>query len=83
MSAADRERAAAAAQVVEFIRKKKLTLDDLIDVGGAELKSPDPKRAEKARRVSTCWELMARVNLKYRNLEQSEQSARPIPALGA
>jgi hypothetical protein len=83
MSAADRARAIAVAQVVEFMCKKKLTLDALISVGGQDLKSPDPKRAEKARRVSTCWELMARLGVEFTHIEHSEQPLGPIPALEA
>jgi len=55
MSAAeDRARVIAASRVAEFMRKKKLTLDDLVNVGGADLKSSDRARADKARRVSRC-----------------------------
>src|SRR5262249_50904787 len=80
MSAADRALAIATAQVAEYMRKKKLALDDLVNVGGDDLKSPDPKRAEKARRVSACWELMARLGTKFVHIEQSEHAPRPIPA---
>jgi hypothetical protein len=59
MSAEDRARVIAASRVAEFMRKKKLARDDLISVGGADLKSSDRARADRARRVSRCWELMA------------------------
>ena len=42
ISAADRTRQAqAVAEVIDFMRKQKLSLDDLINVGDADLKSPD------------------------------------------
>jgi hypothetical protein len=83
MSAEERARVIAAGRVAEFMRKKKLMLDDLINVGGAELRSPNSKLADKARRVSKCWELMARLEVKFADIEHFEQSARPMPGLEA
>jgi hypothetical protein len=83
MSAEDRARVIAASRVAEFMRKKKVTLDDLINVGGADLKSSNSKLAEKARRVSKCWELIARLEVKFADIEHFEQSPRPIPGLEA
>jgi hypothetical protein len=74
MSAAeDRARVIAASRVAEFMRKKKLTLDDLVNVGGADLKSSDRARADKARRVSRCWELMAGLEVKFADIEHFDQ----------
>jgi hypothetical protein len=72
MSAEERARVIAANQVAEYMRKKKLALDDLINVGGEDLKSSDRARAEKARRVSKCWELMAGLGVKFAHIEHSE-----------
>jgi hypothetical protein len=83
MSAADRARVIAAAQVAEFMHKKNLTLDDLINFGGAELKSSNQTVAGKARCVESCWALMARLGVQYADFEQNEQSPRPIPDLSA
>jgi hypothetical protein len=83
MSAADRARAIAVAQVVEFMRKKNLTLDDLVNVGGQDLKSPDKSKDGKARCVENAWALMARIGVKYADLEQSEPSPRPVPDFSA
>ena len=80
VSAEERARAIAANQVGEFMRKKKLSLDDLINVGGAELKSSDPRLKERALRVLRCWELMARLGVKYVDIEHFKQSPRAIPA---
>jgi hypothetical protein len=84
MSAAERALASAVSEVADFMRKRRLRLDDLINVGGEEiLESTDTKRAEKARRVSSCWDLMARLGVKYRDIEHSEYAPQPIPALTA
>jgi hypothetical protein len=56
-------------EILDFMRKHGLTLSDLIDIGGAELKSPNPKTRQKARLVEKCWSLMARLSLCYAHLE--------------
>ena len=68
MSAADRARAVATAQVSEFMRKRKITLDDLANFGGKDLKSSDTSRVEKARHVEKTWALMARLGLWYADM---------------
>jgi hypothetical protein len=80
MSAEERARVIAANRVAEFMRNKKLTLDDLANIGGAELKSSDRKLAEKARRVEACWALMARLGAKFAHIEHLEDAARRLPA---
>jgi hypothetical protein len=55
-------------QVFEFMRRHGLSLEDLVEVGGEDLRSSNPRRAEKARRVEKCWALMARLGLKFSNL---------------
>jgi hypothetical protein len=72
MSAEERARVIAASKVAEFMREKKLTLGDLVDIGGAELRSSNSRTADKARRVSRCWELMAGLELKFAHIEHSE-----------
>jgi hypothetical protein len=74
--------AAAVTEVQAFMHKGGLTLADLIDVGGAELKSPNPKTREKARRVEKTWELMARLSLCYADLEAvpALDTAKPVRA---
>jgi hypothetical protein len=66
----------AVVEILDFMRKRGLTLDDLIEVGGAELKSANPKTREKARRVEKCWSLMAKLGVKFTDLENSPA---PIP----
>lgn len=83
MSAAERALASAVTEVADFMHKRKLQLADLTDIGGEDLKSTDARRAEKARRVSACWDLMARLGVKYRDIERSEYTPHPIPALTA
>jgi F0F1-type ATP synthase beta subunit len=69
-SAADRARhAQAVAEVFRFMRKRKLTLADLIEVGGQDLQSPDSQIVNRARAIEKCWALMAQVSVSYSDLE--------------
>jgi hypothetical protein len=77
----------AVGQVHEYMRKHKLSLADLIDVGGEDLRSADPGLAGKARAVSRCWELMARVRVTHIDLKTAlprefGKPAVPEPILG-
>jgi hypothetical protein len=72
-SAAERkQREGAVSAIFDLMRKYGLALDDLIQIGGES----DPKRAEKVRRVSKCWDLMARLSVKFADLEAAP---RPLP----
>jgi hypothetical protein len=64
------ERESNVAEMCEFMRLKKLTPDDLIWIGGEDLRSPDPQRAGKARCVEKCWSLMARLGVKHVDLPE-------------
>lgn len=64
----EREHARMIAQIREYMRQKKLTPDDLIEIGGEDLRSVDPARAGKARCVEKCWALMARSGVKHIDL---------------
>ena len=66
----------AAAEILDFMRRNHLVLEDLIQVGGEDFSSASPKRIEKARRVAKCWELLARLSVKFADLEQTPP---PIP----
>jgi len=66
---------AAVVEILDFMRTRGLTLDDLIQIGGEDFRST-PTRIEKARRVEKCWSLMARLSVKFADLEQASQ---PIP----
>jgi hypothetical protein len=57
----------AVVEIFDFMCKRGLSLDDLIQVGG---EPSNPKHVEKARRVEKCWELMARLSVKFADLEQ-------------
>jgi len=57
-------------EIFDSMARRGLALDDLIQISGDDLKSSNPKRAEKARRVSKCWELMARLSVCFADLEQ-------------
>src|SRR5262249_10219577 len=64
-----KEHELAAAKIFAFMRKRALTLDNLIAIGGEDLSSPNPKKVEKAKRVEKCWSLMAKFGVKYADLE--------------
>ena len=72
ISAADRARQAqAVVEILDFMRKHHLALVDLIEIGGEDLKSASAKKVEKAKRVEKCWSLMARLSVRFADLEQA------------
>lgn len=62
------------------MRKRKLALADLTDVGGEDLKSTSAKKVEKARRVEKCWALMARLLVCFTDLEQAPANLTAKPS---
>jgi hypothetical protein len=74
-----RQHAQAVIEILERMHKYGLAIDDLIQIGGEDLKSSNPRRAEKARRVSMCWQSMARLAVKFADLEQAPQSTPDKP----
>lgn len=56
-------------QIAAFMSKHKLGEDDLVNYGGAELKSPNQRIQRRARSVEKCWELMARLGVKAVDLD--------------
>jgi hypothetical protein len=81
ISAADRaRRAQAVAEIFDLMRKYGVTLNDLTQIGGEDLKSSNPKRVEKARHVEKCWSLMARLSVKFADLEQAPGQPPTKPA---
>ena len=72
ISAADRARQAqAAAEIFDLMRKYGLALDDLLKIGSQDLSSSNPKQVAKARQVEKTWALMARLSVKFAELELS------------
>jgi hypothetical protein len=69
IGAVSRKPQQAVVEILDFMRKHGLTLSDLIEIGGEDLKSSNPKRKEKARRVEKCLSLMARLSVKFADLE--------------
>ena len=63
-------------EILDFMRKRGLTLNDLIQTQYEDPKKSDLKRVEKSRRVAKYWDLMARLSVKFADLEQAPQ---PIP----
>jgi hypothetical protein len=70
----------AVVEILDFMRKHGLALDDLIQIGGEDLQSANPKRAEKARRVEKCWSLMARLSVRFADLEQAPSNPPTRPS---
>ena len=70
----------AVVEVLDLMRKRGLSLDDLIQVGGEDLKSSNPKRVEKARHVEKAWASMARLSVKFADLEQAAGQHTAEPA---
>ena len=62
MSAVDRASRLKTAAVFDFMRERRITLDDLINVGGED-KSP------KVRKVEDAWALMARLGVVFADLD--------------
>jgi hypothetical protein len=58
------------AEVFEYMRKHGLTLADLTELGGEDLRHPDPAIVKKARAVERTWERMAAAGLRFGDLEQ-------------
>jgi hypothetical protein len=59
----------AVVEILDFMRKRGLALNDLIQISAEDFKSSSPTRKEKARRVEKCWSLMARLSVKFADLE--------------
>jgi hypothetical protein len=78
----EREHAQAVDHVREFMRRHRLSLDDLVEIGGQDFHSPDSKRVEKARRVERCWALMAQLGVKHTDLSHDwAPTAVPMPGM--
>jgi hypothetical protein len=70
----------AVVEIFDCMAKRGVGLDDLIQVGGEDLKSSSPKHVEKAVRVAKCWSLMARLSVKFADLEQVPGQCSTKPA---
>jgi hypothetical protein len=56
------------AQVLDYMRRHKLTADDLVEVGGEDLRSRSQRIRRKVLHVEKCWALMARHGVKHTDL---------------
>lgn len=73
--------AQAVEQVREYMRSRKLTLTDLIEIGGEDLRG-GPLR-KRALHVEKCWALMARLEVKHVDLGDFEPLTVPLPGSAA
>jgi hypothetical protein len=64
-----RTQAALVAELVGYMKRQKVSAQDLTEIGGEDLNSPNPACASKARSVAKCWELLARLGLEHSDLE--------------
>ena len=71
---------AAVIEIFDSMARRGLALDDLIQIGGEDLRPPNPKRVEKARHVEKVWALMARLSVKFAELEQAPGQHTTEPA---
>jgi hypothetical protein len=53
-------------EVRTFMRRQKLTADDLVEIGGQDMQLP--RMARRAKNVEKCWELMARSGVSHQQL---------------
>jgi hypothetical protein len=67
-------------EIFDSMARRGLALDDLIQIGGEDLRPPNPKRVEKARHVEKVWALMARLLVKFAELEQAPGQSPTKPA---
>jgi hypothetical protein len=57
-------------EILNRLRKHGLTLDDLHEIAGEDLRHPDPDIRKKARQVEICWEQMAALGVQFADLER-------------
>ena len=70
----------AVVEILDFMRRNRLALNDLIEISGEDFGSASPKRIEKARCVEKCWSLMARLSVKFADLEQAPNNPPTRPS---
>ena len=63
-------------EVFDFMTKKGLALADLIEASGDDLKSTNPRKVEKTKRVEKCWALMAKLGVKFADVENKPSRRR-------
>jgi hypothetical protein len=59
-------------QVFTYLRRHKLSVEDLIDIGGEDLQSPDSRKVERARHAGQAWQMLARLKIHFADLEHDE-----------
>jgi hypothetical protein len=72
------ERNRAVQQVLDLLDRYDLTPQDLIKIGGEDLR-PGSKLRSRARRVEKCWEMMARLGVKHTDISADETAPLPRP----
>jgi hypothetical protein len=67
----ERDREQRIEEVAAYMRRLKLSIADLDEVGGEDLRARDPARVGKARAVERTWALMARLDVRHVDLVAS------------
>ena len=62
-------------QVRSFMRQHRLSDDDLVNYGGKELSSLNRRIRDRAHWVEECWELMARLGVKAKDLARQREGS--------
>jgi len=68
---AERAKAEIIGQVFAYLRRHRITLDDLINIGGEDLESPNAVLRERTHRVEKSWSLIARLGVVFAELERA------------
>ena len=77
---AERAKAEIIGQVFAYLRRHRITLDDLINIGGEDLESPNAVLRELAHRIEESWSLIARFGVVFAELERAAPQHRAKPA---
>jgi hypothetical protein len=62
-------------EISSTMRRHRLTLEDLAELGGRDLRHPDPAIREKARAVSRIWDRLAALGVTYDEIDSEAYAA--------
>jgi hypothetical protein len=57
------------------MRRYRLTLEDLVELGGRDLRHPDPAIREKGRAVARIWDRLAALGVTYDEIDEEAYAA--------
>jgi hypothetical protein len=62
-------------EISSTMRRYRLTLEDLVELGGRDLRDPDPAIREKARAVARIWRRLAALGVTYDEIDGDAYAA--------